>query len=286
MRHYPSDISAPEPSNLPHRTIREAGPALRRISRRPHSICISKAPLLGLPECKAVKCAKVIGPVGRPEDPLRSCGRIIPHRKFKEIRALKASIEADALGEREEAKIRGTKDPKIVILEIQNHDIGAGFLMPKDLRVPILPCKGFCHHSMRLFECHASIQAVCQANRKSPAFALLRRSPCRCVIVHKRVLRQAEKSSFIANAAAGKHGSVLIGCKRHRLLFPVNKVLGPCVSPVHICPGNAVWIVLIIKLIDSVMIQKTIGIIAPVSGGCIMMIWMKTVCHGFSSCCR
>ena len=60
---------------------------------------------------------------------------------------------------------------------------------------------------------------------------------------------------------AGRRGN------RNRKMFPVDHVVADRVSPVHVAPVRAVWVVLIEHVILAAPVDRTVGIVHPIRRG-------------------
>ena len=190
------------------------------------------------------------------------------HRKTEQIRALISALHGKALRHGKAFQIFRPPDSEIVVLYPEDQNIRSAFLMPEHLRVTIIGSKSLDHLSVCKLPVFfnqgvPAIRAVCQTNRIGFPFTLLRRVPG-CRVKEKQcVLRQSKKFMIIPDGTAGEHRTVLIRLQGIPKIFPMQQVFSSCMSPGHAVPVDSSRIVLIIHFINSIVINKPVGIIHP-----------------------
>ena len=138
----------------------------------------------------------------------------------------------------------------------KHHYPAFGWLMPKHMRVAKIGYRSRYHGvAVVLGEGLPVVCAVRHALRLVLAG--------RCIEGHYRTCAKASRIVVVYNGTAAEYRSEGIGGYGRASALPVHKVFANAVPPRHVLPLRAVWVPLVVKVVQTVFIKQTVGVVHP-----------------------
>ena len=134
--------------------------------------------------------------------------------------------------------------------------------VPEDLRIPEVldAVEGYQDGiALILGEGHAVVQAV----RKALRLDILTLGIVGSVEGHDGTGTEAGGIVGVHHRTAGEDVAIAVAIERYRLMLPVDHVRAGRMSPMHVAPDAGKWIVLIVKVIHSVLVEQAVRIVHP-----------------------
>ena len=88
----------------------------------------------------------------------------------------------------------------------------------------------------------------------------------RCIECHHRTCAKASRIVMVYNGTAAEYRSQGIGGYGSASVFPMHKVFANAVAPCHVLPLRAVGVPLVIKVVQSVFVKQSVGVVHPSVG--------------------